>query len=244
MPPLKLNNANDAEFKQRKQRGRTEPIYLINTHSTDSSNNDLFRKYDVMGKSGNLYTVNISNTCNCSCPDYIIRRNRCKHIFFILNKVMKVTDDDENTILYTPDKLSQMFNNIPNITLLLNSHLINTTINNNNTISYNNLHKCNIKPIDDDDLCPICLSSLMDSPTVYCRYSCGKHIHRECFDMYHNHLSGTSKKKSKNNVNNSIMKCVYCRADWNKNDEVKKKSSTSNFTYINLMENLQLNDTT
>lgn len=65
----------------RKQRGSTQPLYLIET--LDST--EMYEKsYSVMGSTGNVYTVTIKHTPECTCPDYTTRGNRCKHIFFIL----------------------------------------------------------------------------------------------------------------------------------------------------------------
>jgi hypothetical protein len=59
----------------------------------------------------------------------------------------------------------------------------------------------NKNPKDINDLCPICLDNLDNSePLDYCKYSCGKAIHSECFKMW-------SKK-----FNN---KCLYCKKPWN-----------------------------
>ena len=71
------------------------------------------------------------------------------------------------------------------------------------------------KPVEQkiDDMCPICLIELDDKSNknelYYCKFSCGKSVHKECFDMWVN--SG-----ERNN------KCMFCRAPWdiqlNEND--------------------------
>jgi hypothetical protein len=64
-----------------------------------------------------------------------------------------------------------------------------------------------------DDLCPICLDDLENGDEIdFCKYSCGKSVHSECFEMW-------AKSKGPN--------CVFCRESW-----LKVNDST---TYINLL---------
>ena len=66
------------------------------------------------------------------------------------------------------------------------------------------------KEIDKDDDCPICLEKLLnDEEIVYCKYSCGKSIHKICMNKW---------IKIKGPI------CVYCRGNWvNLEQKVKKK---------------------
>ncbi|KAL9227291.1 hypothetical protein vseg_002997 [Gypsophila vaccaria] len=45
----------------------------------------------VLGATGNVYVVNVSTTLTCTCPDRAIP---CKHILFVLIKVLGVSLDD------------------------------------------------------------------------------------------------------------------------------------------------------
>ncbi|RYQ85296.1 hypothetical protein Ahy_B10g104817 isoform B [Arachis hypogaea] len=45
----------------------------------------------VFGATGNVYTVNLSSTPSCTCPD---RTTPCKHILFVLIRVLGVPLDD------------------------------------------------------------------------------------------------------------------------------------------------------
>lgn len=55
----------------------------------------LLHHYDttffVLGATGNVYTVNLSITPSCSCPDRI---TPCKHILFVFIRVLGVSVDD------------------------------------------------------------------------------------------------------------------------------------------------------
>ena len=69
----------------RKQRGKTESIFLVKTSAIDKYS----YQFEVLGSTRTVYTVTISNMCGCTCSDFKFRKNRCKHIFFVLIKMMR-----------------------------------------------------------------------------------------------------------------------------------------------------------
>jgi len=183
---------------QRKQRGITQQIYLIETIANE---NVYERKYVLMGSTGNVYDVTIKGEPTCTCPDYITRKRRCKHIYFILVKVMKTMDEDKET--YTKDDLEYMFNNIPNIT---NNLVIDPTLKEAYVKLKQNksVNSAMVEQKDTDDLCPICLDDLENGDEIdYCKFSCGKGIHKVCYSMW---------------TKQHVATCVFCKAEWNKKD--------------------------
>jgi len=176
---------------ERKERGINQKIFLIETCEVKDPNK---REYAVMGTSGNVYNVSIENKPTCTCPDYVQRQKRCKHIYFVLIRIMKVTNEDKSK--YSNQELQSMFNNIPNITK-------NLMVNRKLKDQYESLKITNEtqqKDIDDEDDCPICLEPLKSYDVVYCKLSCGKSIHKVCFSMW--------------TKNKSPPTCVYCRNIW------------------------------
>ena len=77
----------------RKQRGKTQKIFLVE-HNPISK---YVKEYVVMGTTGNIYKVKIQETPVCTCWDYMTRHRRCKHIYFILCRIMKVNQSKEDT---------------------------------------------------------------------------------------------------------------------------------------------------
>mgnify|MGYP000990748254 CR=1 FL=1 len=183
-------------FDKRKNRGIVQKLYLVEILE---ASDDLKREYIVMGSTGNVYRVEISETPTCTCPDYVQRKCRCKHIYFILLRIMKISKEMEDKQKYSNDELVTMFQNIPNIT--------------NNLIVGENIKKIYIKKKNPellkkskDDLCPICIDDLENGEDLdFCKGSCGKYIHVECFSMW---------CKSR-----GIKTCVYCRANWIKESD-------------------------
>lgn len=180
----------------RKQRGLTQAIYLI--ESIIDENNKYEKKYIVMGSSGNVYTVSINQTPTCTCPDYATRHKRCKHIYFVLARIMHVDTDDQDEEQYSNEELLKMFTHIPQIT---NNLSVDESIKNKYNKIKNNKPEQNKKSTD--DLCPICLDDLENGDNIdFCK-SCGKHVHTNCFSMW---------------VKSRGPKCVFCQKPWNQND--------------------------
>jgi hypothetical protein len=193
----------------RKSRGKTQKLFLIECHD----GKEYERKYDVMGTTGNVYTVSITNKPTCSCPDHTTRSKRCKHIYFVLIRIMKVGEDEEDIPKYSNIELNAMFKKIPNVTD--NLKVTNTYKNKYKNLRDNNKKKgISIKQQKLDDLCPICLDDLDNGENVeFCKFSCGKNVHSYCFNMW------CTKKNTK--------KCVFCNNSWDDKYE--------DLAYINLI---------
>ena len=166
------------------ERCYTDNIYLIESYPPEEENE---RKYLIMGNSGREYNVKISNFPTCTCPDFRTRHNRCKHIFFVLIRIMNISNYTDRE--YTDEELSEMFMNIPPIA----RNLVYEGENNEE-------QKVVKQKFEKGDICPICLDELENGKELdYCKYSCGKTIHKKCFSMW---------EKSKGGV------CVFCRGKW------------------------------
>ena len=164
----------------------SDHMFLIDTLPVDVDH-PLERTFVVMGSSGNPYQVTISNYPRCTCTDNQLNGRRCKHIFFVLLRIMNATNYMRRK--YSDTELVSMYVNIPSI----ETNLI-----------YKG-KKPKIKEVveqkfDEGDKCPICLDLLENGKELdFCKYSCGKTIHKECHKQW---------KVSKGNI------CVYCRGKW------------------------------
>ena len=173
---------------QRIERCYTDNIYLIESVPPDSEE-DTERTYVIMGHSGHVYNVTISHRPKCTCPDFYLRGNRCKHIYFVLIRIMNI--DNVTDKYYSDDDLTDMFRNIPPIAQNLMYKGSDVEINEGKEVE---------QKFEEGDICPICLDPLENGKELdFCRYSCGKTIHSKCFSMW---------VKSKGSI------CVFCRAQW------------------------------
>lgn len=182
----------------RKQRGVEQKLYLVETLEITE---EKIRKYVIMGSTGNVYTVTIDNSPCCTCPDYTTRFNRCKHIFFVLIRIMKVEAKSVDNKKYSNEELKLMFNNIPEITNIL-------CVNNNIKDKYVQLKDKQVIQRD-DDLCPICLDDIKNGEEYeYCKAECGKCVHKVCFAMW---------------CLKSPPNCLVCKSPWGSQKYVNLK---------------------
>jgi hypothetical protein len=180
------------KFNLRKQRGKKQKIFFIESNDIDVHT----KSYGVMGSTGNVYTVTISNDITCTCPDYRQRKSRCKHAYFILIRIMGVNENDVDQKLYSDDEIINMFDNIPNIIEQLK---ISDTI--KNKYKQKTTLSGELQILGMDDLCPICLDDMNNGDDYdHCKNYCGRAVHTDCFAAC-----------NKNNVN----KCVFCRNPFN-----------------------------
>jgi flagellar biosynthetic protein FliO len=74
-------------MEERKNRAFNQNIYLLKMFQPK---NIYERIFHVIGSTGNLYSVSINEHSSCTCPDNTQNKNICKHIYFILLRVMKI----------------------------------------------------------------------------------------------------------------------------------------------------------
>eukprot|EP01084_Bolivina_argentea_P185543 319948_1 len=119
------------KVRDRISRARNQRLFMINATEIDTYT----REYAVLGSTGNVYTITISELNDCTCPDYG-KGNVCKHILFIMLKVLRVSSSSE--YIYQKgllkSELYEIFNNAPRT--LFGSVLANDNVrelyNNNN----------------------------------------------------------------------------------------------------------------
>jgi hypothetical protein len=83
----------------RKRRALNDRILFIDYRATDAA-----ISFEVLGTTGNSYRVQFTaadQIWSCTCPDYgrVPRRqgHRCKHVFFVLARVLHQTIDDDRS---------------------------------------------------------------------------------------------------------------------------------------------------
>ena len=189
----------------RKNKGLTEPIYLVEVSATTGSGEEE-RQFIVMGTKEKEYKVKIKSKPTCTCMDYIMRAKHndyfCKHIYFIVKRVLKCTDQICDKKKFQKKHLEELFDQIATIPQ-------NVIYNGDKMCLDGSTPATSRKAIGEEDCCPICLDELLDgNDLVYCMLSCGNSLHHTCFNMW------CLKKKE--------QLCVYCRGNWKKQQPMTK----------------------
>ena len=196
----KQKKKTKVEFKkgndQRLNRSLNQKLYLVEIIPSEESEKE--KSFSVMGTTGNVYTVKITDRPKCNCFDHRTSKQRCKHIYFVLVKVLK-SERFCHKSFFNDEELINMFENISH-------HLSeNLIINENLKSKYlkkigREQNKTYFSTQSKDDNCPICLEELQnDSKLEFCQLGCGKFIHSVCFSMW---------------VKKNTSICVFCRQEW------------------------------
>ena len=198
----------------RKARGRTQRLYLIERMPSKAKYKQSFQ---VMGSTGNVYMVEIKATPSCTCPDYMTRKRRCKHIYFIMLRIMGIVKGEDKA-KYTRLELETMFASVPQIRqdLCVSNTLKDKYAKFKTKEGKEEGEKGVAKRLDDS--CPICLEEFDDTePVDYCKATCGKAVHVSCFDLY----AKTQARPA----------CVFCRSPWK---GLGEGLGDGTFAYLNL----------
>jgi len=190
-------------MSERKFRGLTQNLYLV---KLDITNRQLV--FHVLGTSHIVYKITCvkNQSPKCTCPDYKIRKNICKHIYFVCDKVMQVPTFSWEAIEDVEEVGTDVLNRLPNL------HVTDEYY----TSKYDQILKRNSKQtagkdendnpqekdegfqIRNEDCC-VCLGEIENksSKEVMVCTTCHNGIHSICWKKW--------------NQVNSDNRCVYCR---------------------------------
>lgn len=211
----------DHQWNTRVDKALNERIYLTECSKIYSSSGNNF-KFNVMGSRGISYKIKINDKIECSCPDHTNRHNICKHIMFVLIRMLKINSNHvfnhhhaNNSLKVTSNTLLKCNEFIRNRELNENFDIFSSDVNDKNEciiqrtclIRQNEEYMKSIKETQRpylEDSCPICYEDFkdtLDEEIVWCVSQCGKSVHSNCFKMW---------------CSRSLLggACVYCRTPW------------------------------
>jgi hypothetical protein len=129
---------------------------------------DLFGFFRVIGSTGSVYTVTISNDTACTCPDHTQRKMPCKHIYFVLAKCLKAENWKKGTD-FSDDDVRSMLAKVP-----VNTDELVKELENKAALRQRRTF---------EDPCPICLEDFVPEKEriIFCGKSCGYNFHELCY---------------------------------------------------------------
>lgn len=141
----------------------------------------------MAGSTGNVYTVTISHIPKCTCMNFRMGNAQCKHIIYVLVKVLKTPEHLQYQLAFLSSELREIFNRAGPVPV--DAHV-------------DDAMDGNRKPIDDD--CAICCCEMEPDKEaiVWCRAACGNNLHKACFDLW-----AATKRGAQ-------VTCPYCRTAW------------------------------
>ncbi|KAF2209451.1 hypothetical protein CERZMDRAFT_13911, partial [Cercospora zeae-maydis SCOH1-5] len=165
----------------------------------DSPDNHPTETVSLAGTTGNIYHITISRLPSCDCP-YAKKGHQCKHIIYVLHRVLRVREDLEYQLAFLSSELRDIFSQAPPLPCKVAEK--------NNTDGEMNGNR---KPLEGED-CPICMEEFETDgkgkaksreDVVYCKAACGNNVHKECFKQW------ARAKKGQGRVT-----CPFCRSPW------------------------------
>ncbi|KAH7097506.1 hypothetical protein BKA62DRAFT_817143 [Auriculariales sp. MPI-PUGE-AT-0066] len=198
---------------------------------------ELREEFQVLGSTGNVYTVAIDIVPSCNCPD-ASKGNFCKHILFVFLKVLSVPQSSTywyQAALLTSE-LEWVFSNAPaapqlSITNARVKAAYDTATGKILAAAADDgtIDDTDKLPEDGDD-CGICYDEMAGNEqtlrkTLSWCTTCHKPVHTNCFSMWLQAKRGET--------------CVYCRSPWtqplpNSSGTGGKAGATYREGYLNL----------
>lgn len=176
-------------YKTVKERALTQRLTVLSRERCGSDDAPEERVL-VAGSTGNVYTITVGLVPRCDCP-HASKGHQCKHIVYVMLRVLKAQEHVAYQLALLSSELREVIKNAPPIPGVETDGKDGTEKEGEDG---------NRKPIEGE--CPICYDELDDKEaTVFCKYSCGNNIHRDCMQKW--------VKISKGKAT-----CPYCRAKW------------------------------
>jgi len=174
-------------IKQRIERALKQRMYLIN--ATMIAENDW--AFVVEGSTGLHYNVLINNKLSCSCKDFETRSLICKHIYFIIARVLKNSDlikclnDEDNRDYRHSYGHGHGHGHGPNICLFSLKLNLNEQFNEilNPRLQKKQTH-IDINVTDINDVCSICYENyVLEDKVIKCIH-CNNYFHDGCISIW------------------------------------------------------------
>ena len=165
----KARNAAPSVHRERDSLSRLERAY---THRLYLLDRRTPTEFDMLGHSGARYRVNLARAPTCTCPDHANRDGgRCKHIFFVLGRVMGVDPDggplDDTLLAHL--RAAQISGWAPTLGDVRDACAPSAVAQ---------------RLPEPGDPCPICFEDLVGEACAFCATGCGGTIHALCITRW------------------------------------------------------------
>jgi Ring finger domain/SWIM zinc finger len=219
-------------IQDRIQRAQEQTMFLI-SKDDDEPDRELKWTFVVLGSTGNVYDVTIQRVPHCTCPDHA-KGNLCKHILFVLLKVMRVPST--SPLIYQQawirSELEEMMEGMRIRFQQVSGVMANAAVQKSyktmkgvdmDAPSQNDAEEDKkVCARDEEEDCPICFDPLSSSASTRCSSHCGTSFHQTCVQQWKKQQCRTPT-------------CPICRGSWAEGMDFNGSASwQSNKVYINL----------
>lgn len=205
-------------YQEIRDRALTQRMFVLDRQRDILSPDHAVETISLAGSTGNVYTITIDKVPSCDCP-HAIKGNQCKHIIYVLARVLRVRSELEYQLAFTSSELRDIFARAPP----LPSEQADNTKKDGNR-----------KAVEGE--CPICCVDFepeeSNEEVVYCKAACGNNIHKACFKQW----AATKKGRE--------VTCPFCRTPWQGDEDTLKRVASMGRVneegYVNVASQLGL----
>jgi hypothetical protein len=178
------------------KRALSQRLYLLKERCSDE-NDETVLNFEVMGASGSAYEVEYAleddqASWSCTCPDHLQRDVLCKHIYFVMYKVLNQPYVDGDMMETVEDWLKAKQQILDRETHVI----VKNTAKEKPKQETKGVRQ---RPYI-GETCAICLDPMeAGTPVTYCQTTCGNSVHQDCFKRWSIHRKSSL--------------CVHCRQD-------------------------------
>lgn len=152
----------------RLERGITQTMPLIKEEVKESE-----LLYKVRGTQKKIYDIILDNEWSCTCPDFLNRGELCKHIYFILKRVLHYGTEELKEGIEDHQVFKQASDVAKKHQRLAAEYR-----------KSGKDKKVQMKPISECDCCICCEEFETESEIIYCKSVCGKPLHKACYQIW------------------------------------------------------------
>ena len=194
--PQALRDRMDRALQQRMYLIHKEEVVVMDEGDNNSTNNNRYWIFITLGSTGNVYETCLKSQPTCNCPDFMKRGDLCKHLMFVLIRVVGLDKDDPLAYqkAYLKSELDDLFERV--------NQRARTDVWANNRVrtKYASMQKGGKQGEGDEEEedgttkrrsleqdCPICLEDLSQCPmsqVTFCKFSCGMNFHVDCMNRW------------------------------------------------------------
>ncbi len=146
----------------RHERALTQRLHFV---SPLVLNDDGSRQFHVIGSTGNHYYVAVhQGTTSCTCADYVRRKQCCKHIYFVLCRILKLqTSIWQQGTRFSSSQLEEIRRSCETLTVVA--------------------EVTKRRSLSDQPECVICFEEFMEKEALEFCQTCGYNYHASCLRL-------------------------------------------------------------
>jgi hypothetical protein len=177
------------------ERALTQRLYILDREILPADDDAEAFRFSVLGSTLATYNVQMEHRrgqalWSCTCPDFATRRERCKHIYLVIARLVNCST------FRLVEAASEQHDLLVAICRSVCTAGAGSSLPPSKEPSSK---KVPPRALDPDESCAICFESLTAAePLNYCSLCCGKSVHALCFRQWTRCKGAT---------------CVHCRAN-------------------------------